>query len=329
MRTAHLVAVVAALPLALVAGCSGKEPAPPAPPPAPTSSVPAPPASSAAAAPVGSEGHEGHEGHGHHDRRMPPVTLVAGTPAPAPEKAPSVTLKAPAKDQVVSRDKAGDFEVRLDVKNWDTKDGAHIHLILDGRPYKRIDDPKQPIKLKDIDPNYELKDGEHVLVAFPSRMTHESVKPVGKVSPAAIVPFWIGKKGEVTWKPTDPTLVYSRPKGQNNGVPDEGILVDFYLFNVELGEGKHAVKATLSGPGAADVSVLIKEWRPFRIQQPQAGTYALSLTLVDKDGKPVPGPTNDVRREFQIDPNAPPDPHVHPKAPAAPAPAASASAPKK
>lgn len=260
---------------------------------------------------------------------LPAVEFGEGAPAAAPEKAPTIALKAPARDQVISRDKAGDFEVKIDLKGWDVPAGGnHVHLILDGRPYKRIDDPKQPIKLKDVDPNYELKEGQHVLVAFPSRPTHESVKPVGKAAPVAVVPFWIGKKGEVTWKPTDPTLVFSRPKGANNGPPPEaGILVDFYLANAELGDGKFSIEATLKGPGLEDgKTIAIKEWRPFRIKNARSGTYSLHMKLLDKDKKAVPGAWNDVTREFQVDLAAPSDAHAHAPPPPAPPPAASGSA---
>ncbi|MCC6648242.1 MAG: hypothetical protein IT374_22060 [Polyangiaceae bacterium] len=311
-RTIAPTSLVAAL---LLSGCSGSEPPPPAPPPAP----PAAPASSVAAAPPPPAAPEPPP-----PPPLPAVELVEGTPAAAPDKAPTIALRAPARDQVISRDKAGDFEVKIDLKGWDVPAGGnHVHLILDGRPYKRIDDPKQPVKLKDIDPNHELKEGEHVLVAFPSRPTHESVKPVGKAAPVAVVPFFIGKKGEITWKPTDPTLVYSRPKGANNGPPPaEGILVDYYLVNAELGDGKFAVRATLKGPGAEEgKTITTKSWKPLRVVHPRGGAYSLHLELLDKDGKVVPGPMNDVTREFTVDPAAPAEAHAHP----APAPAASAA----
>jgi hypothetical protein len=260
---------------------------------------------------------------------MPALEFAEGPSAAAPDKAPTIALKAPARDQVIPTDKAGDFEVKLDLKGWDVPGGGnHVHLILDGRPYKRIDAPNLPIKLKDIDPNYELKEGQHVLVAFPSRHTHESVKPIGKSVPLAVVPFWIGKKGEVKWKPTDPTMIFSRPKGANNGpAPDAGILVDFYLANVELGEGKNTIQAVLKGPGVEEgKTVTIKDWKPWRIKNPRTGTYSIQMTLMGKDGKPVPGAWNDVTREFRVDLDAPPDPHPMPAAdkpadkPAAPAP---------
>lgn len=252
--------------------------------------------------------------------QLPPVELVAGTPAAAPDKAPTIALKAPTANQAIPADKAGDFEVKLDLKGWDVPAGGnHVHVILDNRPYKRIDDAKAPIKLKDLDPSYTVGEGQHVLVAFPSRSTHESVKPIGKAAPVAVTTFWVGKKGAPTWKTTDPTLVYSRPKGANDGpVPAEGILVDFYLANVELGAGKSSVEATLTGPGAeSGIKAKIESWGPWRIKNPRDGAYKLRLALLDKDGKPVPGAWNDTTREFTVNSKAPPPAdHAHP--PAAP-----------
>ena len=246
---------------------------------------------------------------------LPAVELVKGEHAPAPAKAPTIAIKAPTKEQVIAADKAGDFEVKLDLKDWPAPEGGnHVHLILDNRPYKRIDDPKAPIKLKDLDPSYALAEGHHVLVAFPSRSTHESVKPIGKAVPLAVTTFWVGKKGQGAAKATDPMFIFSRPKGANDGPPPaEGILVDFYLSNVELGEGKHSISATLSGPGAEKgVQVSIKEWAPFRIKNVRDGAYDLKMTLLGPDGKPVPGAWNDTARQFTVNTKAAADSHAHP-----------------
>lgn len=238
---------------------------------------------------------------------LPEVELVEGAPAAPPEKAPTLAIKAPTANQVIPADKAGEFEVKLDLKGWDVPAGGnHVHVIVDGRPYKRIDDAKAPIKLKDLDPSYTLAEGQHVLVAFPSRPTHESVKPIGKATPVAVQTFWVGKKGTAGWKPTDPTFVYSRPKGANDGAPPaEGLLVDFYLVNAELGDGKFSVEATLTGPGVENgKTVKIKEWKPWRIKNPRDGKYNLKMKLLDKDGKTVPGAWNDVSHDFTVNTKA-------------------------
>ena len=47
--------------------------------------------------------------------------------------------------------KAGDFAVKIDVKNWQTAKGSsHVHLILDNNPYKAIHDTKEPVKLSEL-----------------------------------------------------------------------------------------------------------------------------------------------------------------------------------
>lgn len=305
-----------AFALLCVIGCSS-EPTPET--PQPTSTAPAVTATATTQASVAPK------------PELPPVDFVAGTNAAAPDKAPTLAITAPANNQVIPADKAGDFEIKMDLKGWDVPAGGnHVHLILDGKPYKRIDDAKAPVKLKELEPT--LAEGQHVLVAFPSRPTHESVKPVGKASPLAVVTFYVGKKGEAAWKPTDPTLIYSRPKGANNGPPPaDGILVDYYLANAELGDGKFSIDATITGPGLeSGKKVSIKEWKPWRLTNARDGAYSIHMTLLDKAGKPVPGAWNDVTREFTIDSKAEPD-HSHPATPpassAAPSAAPSASAP--
>jgi hypothetical protein len=320
-RTLHLLGSVVAATLVAACGGSSAQPAAlassasvasSAAPAAPTVSANA----NAAAAPAA----------------LPPVELVAGTLAEPPAKAPSLRIAAPKADQVIAADKAGDFEVKLELSGWDVPAGGnHVHVILDGQPYKRIDDAKAPIKLKDVAPGYTLAEGQHVLVAFPSRPTHESVKPIGKESPLAVVSFWVGKKGTATWKSTDPTFVFSRPKGANDGPPPEaGILVDWYLANVELGEGKHAIEAVLRGPGIeGDSKATIRAWTPWRLRNPRDGEYQLRMTLVDKDGKPVPGAWNDVTRKFTVNTQAPSNAHAGHAGHAGHAAPASSSAPAK
>jgi len=232
----------------------------------------------------------------------PAVEFVEGAAAEAPAKAPTIKFASPKADEVIHADKLADHPVKIDLKDWDTSKGAHVHVILDAKPYWRLDDASKPFKLSDVTKD-KLEPGQHVLAAFPSRETHESVKPVGKAAPLAFVSFWVDKKGTATWTPKTPTLLYSRPKGDNNGAPPaEGLLVDFYLSGVEIGDGKDFVEATLKGPGADAIKpVKITKWVPWRIKNARTGKYTLQLVLKDKDGKPVAGGWNDTTREFNVD----------------------------
>jgi hypothetical protein len=240
---------------------------------------------------------------------MPDVAFGPATPSDTPKKLPKVTLKSPGAEQVVAGDKAKDFDVKVDVKDWDTQlGGPHVHLILDNKPYKPVYDPKTPMKLGDLVPAGEsVAEGEHIIVAFPSRMNHESVKGQGAL---ATVHFWVGKKGKSDWKPKEPMLIYSRPKGTYNASKADHVLVDWYLANAELGDGKFSIKANVSGPGIEGDgrSLKITEWKPYALENLRNGDYKIALELDDKEGKAVAGPWNSTTRTITINRDAPEDP---------------------
>jgi hypothetical protein len=243
---------------------------------------------------------------------LPPVALLAGVASPDPTgPAPTVAFVAPKKDQVIPAKGAGDFEVKLDVKNWQTATGSqHVHLILDNHPYKAIYDTKAPIKLSALPGGEAIGEGQHVLVAFPSRPSHESLKTKGAF---AVTQFYVGKKeGSVDIK--KPMLVYSRPKGEYKGEMANHVLVDFQLANVTLAEGKDAVRIGVTGPGIEkELSAKAEKFGPpFYLDNLQNGTYTLKVELVGADGKAHPGPWNVTTRDIKIDRDAPAeDPHAH------------------
>src|SRR5690606_34695211 len=112
-------------------GGSDNLPPPPPPPPAPNADAGGTPVSTAPATPATATPAK---------PPAPPVALVPGTPATDPSAPlPTVAITAPTKDQVIPENKANDFSVKLDVKNWPTATGSsHVHLILDNKPYKAI-----------------------------------------------------------------------------------------------------------------------------------------------------------------------------------------------
>ncbi len=239
----------------------------------------------------------------------PPVTLTAGAASPDPTAPlPTVAITAPTKEQVIAGDKAADFSVKLDVKNWQTATGSnHVHLILDNRPYKAIYDTKQPVKLSELTGGEALSEGRHVLVAFPSRANHESVKTKGALS---IVTFWVGKKGDAKDDPTKkPMLIYSRPKGEYKGEMANHVLIDFYLANVTLAEGKEHVNVSVTGPGIdkALEAKVEKFGTPLYLDNLHNGSYEVKTELVDGSNKLIEGPWNSTTRTIKIDHEAPAD----------------------
>jgi hypothetical protein len=174
-----------------------------------------------------------------------------------------------------------------------------------------------------------------VLVAFPSRANHESVKTKDALT---IVPFWIGKKDAAAAK-NDPTkkpkIIYSRPKGHYNGEKANHVLVDFQVANVTLAEGKEHVHVTVTGPGI-DKPVegnVEKFGTPLYIDNLQNGPYQLKVELLDGSGKLIEGPWNSTTRTIKVDHDAPMDmsmamPSADAGAPAGGAGAKDAGAPK-
>jgi hypothetical protein len=280
-------------PTAVAIACGGgnENLPPPPPPPAPPPSDTAPPVASAP--PSASV-----------DVPAPPaapsVQLVQGPASPDPgTPLPTVKILAPTSNQVIPAAKAGDFQVKLDVKNWQTATGSsHVHLILDDKPYKPIYDPKAPIKLSDLPGGDTLTPGQHVLVAFPSRANHESVKTAGALT---FLQFWIDKKGDGAVDLKKPLLIYSRPKGDYKGDVASHVLVDFQLANDKLAQGGDHVHVTVNGPGAASLTADATTFGPpFFLDNLQDGAYTVELDLQGADGKNLPGPWSSVTRTINI-----------------------------
>jgi len=241
------------------------------------------------------------------EKKMPAPVVEDMKPSDDPKPLPSVKITAPKNDvSVGDLAKAKDFEVKLEVKDWATVEkGPHVHLILDGLPYKAIYDTTKPIKISELLGGTELAEGEHTLVAFASRATHESVKGAGA---QALVTFWVGKKGKAAFDVKKPHVVYSRPKGENKGSMAQEMLIDFYLFGTKLDKGEK-VKYSIAGGGlAAPLTGEFTTWAPKVAKNLPKGDYEVTLELVDKDGKAIEGPlTKTTRKGIKLDPDAPAD----------------------
>jgi hypothetical protein len=303
--------------LALVFGlcaCGGdkaEQPAPVSPTvaPAPTPTPPAPPVAAEAreagapAPPVADT------------NPTAPIAIVTGTAIPDPAVKPVIKFVAPTRDLVIPTDKAADFVMKYSVKDWPLeKGGNHVHIMLDGH-YKAALWEVKEVKLGDlVSPEGEkasahLTEGLHVLAAFLSRPTHESVKTKEALT---VLPFWIGKKDPAAKDPTKkPMLVYSRPKGTYKGEKADHILVDFQLANLSvLAPNKEHVNFTISGPGIENGmhAKIEKYGTPLFIDNLRNGDYQLQVDLVDGSDKVIEGPYNSAKRTITIARDKKPDP---------------------
>ena len=237
---------------------------------------------------------------------LAPVSLASVTPSPDfPGATITVgtvkTVHVDGKDstKVTFNFDVKGYELKMQTTDNGTKmcnnsdKGQHIHFILDNGPYKALYEPTNEVTL--------ANNTEHYLVAFLSRSYHESIKSKGA---AIIWHFKIDEKGNMKKleDPKTPMITYSRPKGEYTGKDTANVLLDFYVWNCELGAAGYKVKADIANEDRSTqtLSATIDKWAPNFIQNLGTGKCKVTLTLIDKDGKQVDGPMTTVSREFTL-----------------------------
>lgn len=212
--------------------------------------------------------------------------------------------------------KAADTEVRFKLTNWKLDGGKAVELVLDDRVSLIVDDASRTVHLKDIDSSPAATTaGQHLLVGLLRGASGQWVKPSGKGrGPIAVVAYYVGQRTGPAWKETEPLLIYTGPPA--GPPPAEGLLVDYYLVNAELGHEKYAVKASVTGPDLMTGKV-IESWKPWRIHGARQGSYTVRLeldryehqlgessstTTVMLDSKAVGGRWTSVTRDFDLPP---------------------------
>lgn len=166
-----------------------------------------------------------------------------------------------------------------------SKDGQHIHFILDNKPYTALYEPKHAITL--------AKGTEHYVLAFLSRSYHLSLKHAGA---SLLYHFKVNEQGKIEQleNPRTPMVFYSRPKGDYVGKDTANVLFDFYVWNTTL-DHQHKVMADVNGQ-----KMDIESWKPYFLKGLPLGKNTIRLTLVDNNGNRVTGDNTEVTREFNL-----------------------------
>lgn len=168
-----------------------------------------------------------------------------------------------------------------------SKEGQHIHFILNNQPYVALYQPENTFVVPVGQPQY--------LLSFLSRSYHESVK-----APKAgvLLHFSVDKGGKVNKlaDPETPMLFYSRPKGEYAGADAQNILLDFYVYHADLGKNA-LVKATVN-----DTTFSIDKWQAYFIKNAPEGDLNISLQLTDTGGHPLSGDNTSVSRTVKVTP---------------------------
>jgi hypothetical protein len=161
-----------------------------------------------------------------------------------------------------------------------SKDGQHIHFILDNKPYKALYEPTNTFTV--------AINSEHYLMSFLSRSYHESLK---NPEAGVLTKFSVDSKGKITQLeiPQTPMIFYSRPKGDYIGDDTKNVLLDFYVYNGKLATDAYKVKATINGQ-----DFTLVDWKPYFVQNMPMGEMNVRLQLLDKDGNNITGDNTDV-----------------------------------
>jgi hypothetical protein len=169
-----------------------------------------------------------------------------------------------------------------------SRDGQHIHFIMDNKPYVALYKPTHTVTL--------AKNSEHHLLSFLSRSYHLSLK---HDAAAVLVKFKIDKDGKYVklTDPTEPMLFYSRPKGEYKGKDTKNVLLDFYVKNAKISPQDYKVMVSV-----ADTSFTVDKWTPYLINGVDAGDLKIKIALVDKEGKTVNGDYGSIERTSSIMP---------------------------
>lgn len=164
-----------------------------------------------------------------------------------------------------------------------SKEGQHLHLIVDTEPY---------VAKYTASFDQEIPDGDHYLLTFLSRSYHESLKTPAAHKAAKVT---VRNKGfEKTEPIVGPMLFYSRPKGLYSGDDAKKVMLDFYIVNTDMKGFR--VEADINGEKHT-----IDSWQPYYIEGLPEGDNTIKLTLLDSSGQVVNVPLNPVSRTFKIE----------------------------
>ncbi len=172
-----------------------------------------------------------------------------------------------------------------------SKQGQHIHVIVDEKPYMANYKSGEPFNIGVLAP------GRHTIRAFPSFSWHESIKSPRAFSTRT---FYVGKMAADTARSNDlngPLLTYSRPKGTYTAGEDSKILLDFFVSNAELAPDKFKVKVWIDTTSMPD----IVKWQPYFITGLAKGEHTIKLQLIAPDGNVVPGTYNSPTGKITIE----------------------------
>jgi hypothetical protein len=179
----------------------------------------------------------------------------------------------------------------------DSNEGQAIHIIVDGKHHfdvnEAIDDISENEEINfdqiiEVTIPYNLKNGIHILRAFPVRSYGESLK--GPSCFASSYFYFGHAEKNPSIDLSKPYLTYNTPEGEyKDGQP---ILLDFYVINTQLSKDGYKVRLTIDG---SDKRILT-DWVPYFIYGLKKGSHKIKLELLDPQDKVLAPLFNDLEQ---------------------------------
>ena len=182
--------------------------------------------------------------------------------------------------------------------------GQTVHIVIDDRPYFPVNGPAIEPLIEESGYYYNtsykfeipftLKEGMHVIRAFPARSFGESLKGDNTFQTCV---FYVGEKDDT--KKIDlskPYLTYNEPSENFYYTEKKPVLLDFLIHNCELTKDGYKVKLTVD----ERFNRILTTWQPYYIYGLEKGSHMIRLELLDRRDQLVPGPFNKVERKILV-----------------------------
>jgi hypothetical protein len=137
---------------------------------------------------------------------------------------------------------------------------------------------------------FGLKEGIHIIRAFPVRSYGESLKNSRSFRTGV---FYTGNTQQ-SIDLTAPFLTYNMPQGQIPYKSDQPLLLDFYISNARLSTDGYKIELAIDD----QVVRTLTNWVPYYIYGLTRGIHRIRLTLLNQKNEKVPGIFNEVEKKL-------------------------------
>ncbi|MFA5250263.1 MAG: hypothetical protein WC371_02495 [Parachlamydiales bacterium] len=180
--------------------------------------------------------------------------------------------------------------------------GQNLRIIIDDQPFfARVEPRLEPFldqgdyyeTMYKIEVPYSLEEGVHTLRVYLARSFGESLKSARTFWASTF--YYQSQGGSLLINLKKPYLTYNEPDPSHSYAFGFPILLDFLVQNCELSKDGYQVRLIVDGHQERDLI-----FAPYYLYNLPRGRHTIELILIDRQGRPVEGRTNHVKRTIQV-----------------------------